>query len=204
MKHVAITMMRLYEPSRQEWRDALDQRWLSLMQTCGLIPLYLPNDADLAEKILLLSQPEGVIFSGGGDCYAISGEQDARDLTEARALEWAIKYSKPIYGVCRGMQAVLSHFGGAIIPVTGHVATRHKISIHDNEIDTEIEVNSFHNYGFRHIPEGFTVTSKTADGSIESVSDRKRKIHLIMWHPERENIAMPHDVKIIKNIFGAE
>ncbi|GAB7200875.1 hypothetical protein OS12_23170 [Dickeya oryzae] len=50
MKHVAITMMRLYEPSRQEWRDALDQRWLSLMQACGLIPLYLPNDADLAEK----------------------------------------------------------------------------------------------------------------------------------------------------------
>lgn len=200
MKYVAITMMRCYEPSRREWRDSLDQRWLPLMQACGLLPLYLPNNADLAEKILRLSNPEGVIFSGGGDCSAISGKKDERDLTEIRALEWALEHFKPIYGVCRGMQAVLSYFGAPIIPVTGHVATRHNVSI----LNSELEVNSFHNYGVRHIPHAFSVTSTAEDGLIESVSDEKRKIHLVMWHPERENIAMPQDVKMITNIFGAE
>lgn len=200
MKIVAITMMRLYEPTRQEWRDALDQRWAALLQACGLLPLYLPNQADVAEVLLRQANPAGVIFSGGGDCSAISGQQDARDLTEARALGWALEQAKPVYGVCRGMQAVLGHFGAVPLPVSGHVATRHPVSLNHSAVN----VNSFHHYGYRDIPPGFSATGLTADGFIEAVSDAQRDVHLVMWHPEREERAMAHDIQMIKHIFGAE
>lgn len=200
MKYVAITMMQQFEHSRQEWRDTLDQRWLALIQACGMIPLYLPNNADIAENMLLRLNPAGVIFSGGGDPFAISGKRDERDLTEARVLEWALKFSKSVYGVCRGMQVVLSHFGSSVEPVTGHVAVRHHIYFNQGERD----VNSFHNYGFRTIPKTFTATSWSQEGEIESAVHQELRISLVMWHPEREKDFSLQDIRMIMETFGVE
>lgn len=33
---VGMTMLRQFNAERQEWRDALDQRWVEFLDQCGL------------------------------------------------------------------------------------------------------------------------------------------------------------------------
>lgn len=195
---VALTMLRVHEPARAEWRDAVDARWSSFLARCGLQPLYLPNKASVAAMLLDRVRPAGVILTGGGSCSALSGHLDDRDRTESVALEWAEKDGKPVVGVCRGMQVMLARAGGRLEAIQGHVGCTHTVLCKDEARD----VNSYHEYGFRTVPRGYAVDAESQDGVVEAASDPIRRHTAVMWHPER--VAEPDDldVRMFRTIFG--
>lgn len=195
---VGVTMLRVFNAERQEWRDALDQRWVEFLNQCGLIPLYLPNDSRVSMALVQSLRPQGLLLTGGGSCQALSGAADTRDVTERVLLDLAENLRLPVFGVCRGMQVMLTRAGGTLEPLEDHVG-EHMINMQEQRR----RVNSYHEYGFRKAPDGYRVLALADDGVIEAVYDHHRRHTGIMWHPERELPADPLDIHHVRNAFGA-
>ena len=198
MMLIGVTTMRTYDASRQEWHDALDDRWPVFLKRCGISPLYLPNSPETSMRLVERLRPRGLLLTGGGNCAAVSGTVDARDATESALLDLADALRLPVFGVCRGMQVMLARSGGRLERVTSHVG-EHTIST----ADEDRVVNSFHDYGFRQVPDGYSVLATAADGVVEAVSDAQRRHAAIMWHPERARTFDGRDALWMLSIFGA-
>jgi putative glutamine amidotransferase len=200
MRFIAMTMLRVQEPARDEWRDAIDVRWAAFLAHCGLQPLYVPNDAAAAARLLDRMDPAGVVLTGGGSCSALSGRVEERDRTEAAALDWAIARRKPVLGVCRGMQVLLARAGATLERVHDHVSRRHAV---EGVLGRRV-VNSFHKYGFRTAPPAYAVQARSDDGVVEAAMDASSRHAAVMWHPERELEPDAADLALFRGIFGEQ
>lgn len=197
MTLIAVTMLRLFDTTREEWRDAIDERWTSFLSHCGVLPLYMPNDAHVSRDLLARLQPQGVLLTGGGSCQALSGIADPRDETEAMLLAWAAQHRLPVLGVCRGMQVMLSLAGATLEPVASHVGA------HDIHCRGAVRrVNSFHDYGFYAAPAGYEVGAVSEDGVIEAVSNPGAGHSAVMWHPERNQHWDSADLSLVRQVYG--
>lgn len=200
MSFVAMTMLLVHEPTRDEWHDAIDVRWTTFLAHCDLQPLYMPNNAAAAVQLLERTDPAGVVLTGGGNCSALSGRVDERDRTEAAALDWAASRGKPVLGVCRGMQVLLARAGAPLERVHDHVGRRHTV---EGALGSRA-VNSFHEYGFRTTPAAYAVQALASDGVVEAAFDLSSRHAAVMWHPEREVEPDAADLAMFRRIFGDE
>jgi len=179
--------------AHNEWRDALDQRMNAWVIEAGFIPVPVPNS--LVDMSLLGdSQPmlerwlhslhiDALLLSGGNDI----GSVPHRDLTERYLLRWAEKNSKPVLGICRGMQMIGTYSGVELIHADGHVNTRHQLNInYDYGQSLPKSVNSYHNLVLQECPTQFEVLATSEDGNIEAIMHRELSWEGWMWHPERE------------------
>lgn len=171
-------------PDRDETRDSLDQALAVWLAKAGVAAFPVPNSlvAPLASEISVAVwldelAPDLVVLSGGNDV----GEFAVRDATETAMLIWAERNSRPVLGICRGMQMMGVAAGGALVRLEGHVRTHHELGG-----DWPGRVNSFHNFGFMQSPTGYRVLSRTGDGGIEAMRHESMPWEGWMWHPERE------------------
>ena len=179
--------------AHNEWRDALDQRMNAWVIEAGFIPVPVPNslvDMSLSgdsqpmlERWLHSLHIDALLLSGGNDI----GSVPHRDLTERYLLRWAEKNSKPVLGICRGMQMIGTYSGVELIHADGHVNTRHQLNInYDYGQSLPKSVNSYHNLVLQECPTQFEVLATSEDGNIEAIMHREMSWEGWMWHPERE------------------
>jgi len=179
--------------AHNEWRDALDQRMNAWVIEAGFIPVPVPNslvDMSLSgdsqpmlERWLHSLHIDALLLSGGNDI----GSVPHRDLTERYLLRWAEKNSKPVLGICRGMQMIGTYSGVELIHADGHVNTRHQLNInYDYGQSLPKSVNSYHNLVLQECPTQFEVLATSEDGNIEAIMHRELSWEGWMWHPERE------------------
>jgi len=161
MKCVALTMLEQAAPERSEERDAIDRRWTALLGQCGLDPIFLPNDAEAARRLLEALPLSGAVLTGGGRANGAWAQSTARDRVEREIEAWSAAHRLPIMGVCRGMQALLAWEGLAPVRLEGHVRARHRL-----DVDSRI-VNSYHEYGFQNGVDPYRVRAHAEDGSID-------------------------------------
>ena len=193
--------------AHNEWRDALDQRMNAWVIEAGFIPVPVPNS--LVDMSLLGdSQPmlerwlhslhiDALLLSGGNDI----GSVPHRDLTERYLLRWAEKNSKPVLGICRGMQMIGTYSGVELIHADGHVNTRHQLNInYDYGQSLPKSVNSYHNLVLQECPTQFEVLATSEDGNIEAIMHRELSWEGWMWHPEREEKFSINDLDRFKNL----
>lgn len=204
MKVVAISQRVDLYPDRNETRDALDQRWITLLLVAGFIPVPVPNglykalpdgrcDHEPLDAWLAALKPAAFVLSGGNDI----GQCNARDLTEGWLLDYARMQQSPVLGICHGMQMLAHWAGTGLHPVHGHVGTRHYLS---GEIAGE--VNSYHAFSLTACPDGFEVLAQSEDGEIEAIRHRSLPWEGWMWHPEREPNFSQHDIQRLKALFS--
>jgi gamma-glutamyl-gamma-aminobutyrate hydrolase PuuD len=198
-RFVALSQRVEVVPGRSERRDALDQGWHRFLAQCGLTAVPVPNSPETSTRILETLNPVGVILTGGIDQTAYGGDAPERDATEKVMLEWAMANDRPLLGVCRGLQFIAHNSGATLKPASGHVATRHQL-IWDGD---RVDVNSYHNWGFDEPPRGFEATARCEDGTVEAIRHKSKPIAGIMWHPEREAAAAPHDLNLFRRMFSA-
>lgn len=193
MKLVAISQRVATLPERNERRDALDQRLITWVISCGLMPVPVPNGMGGSIRGWLTTlQPAVFVLTGGNDI----GQYPERDETELALLSHAKELTLPVLGICRGMQ-MMAHWAGATLhQVSGHVRTRHKLS---GQISTE--VNSYHNYSLTDCPNDFEVIARSEDGEIEAIRHLSLPWEGWMWHPERETEFAQHDIQRMKDLF---
>lgn len=194
--NIAVTQMEYFREDRNQMLDSIDQKLSNFLQILHTSIYPIPNsftEKHSLQKWIDNANIEAIILSGGGNV----GDLSARDHVERMLINHAIQYGIPIIGICRGMQAIIVHFGGTLVAIPGHVKTRHKIFFKDQLLD----VNSFHDFCIDYCSNEFDVLARAEDNTIESVYHKKLQILGIMWHPEREDPFQIHDLNLIGNFL---
>ena len=199
MTMVAITQRVAVVPEYGERRDCLDQAWTRFLASCGLLPLAMPNVAEVALELFRRPGFAGLVLTGGNDLTAVGGNAPERDAAENALMDEAESRGLPILGVCRGMQLIQHRQGIPLTRVEGHVARRQLIEIRGKPA----EVNSYHCFGARESRPPLESWAVASDGVIKAVRHRSRPITGIMWHPERNTPFAPEDVALFRNVFKA-
>lgn len=165
--NIGLTQRVLYHKGRAY--DSIEHAWYKFLDGHKLffIPNTLEQDfAELTETI---------------DCVIITGGDDSavRRATELKLASAMMMSRKPILGICHGAFLLTDVLGGRVMPVDGHVDTRHEIDYHGRRI----EVNSFHNQAITQTHHSATTLARDPEGNTESWIDGG--IAGIVWHPER-------------------
>lgn len=199
MKRVVIYTQRVeIVEGYQERRDCADQNIPLFLETCGYLPIPVPNVISDLEAFVQTIKPAGIVLTGGNSLVKYGGTAPERDETDCQLIEIALWKNIPLYGFCRGMQSVLDYFDCELVNVQGHVAKRHTV----NGVWGSMEVNSFHNQACKELKNPLQVMAKTEDGVIEAAAYPEKNIVVTMWHPERENPFRDTDVERVKKLFG--
>ncbi len=182
----------------------------------GILPILIP---DVGEELLydILSEIDGFVFQGGNDLAPESyGEQpigrwkgDAyRDQYELKILDYAIKNSKPVFGICRGMQLMNVYFGGTLYQDTVtqspdveehrsaelYDTIKHPIEFEEGTFlanlysdEKKPYVNTVHHQAVKDLGNDLEVYATSPDGLIEAFGYTKEpegKVFGVQWHPE--------------------
>jgi N5-(cytidine 5'-diphosphoramidyl)-L-glutamine hydrolase len=197
MRVIAVSQRVDLIPVYNERRDALDQRWTAFLYKAGYLPLLLPNQAEVALKLMSLCQVSGLLLTGGNSLESYGGDSPERDLTEQLLMDYAINHCLPTVGVCRGMQFLQQYFGQSLEPVTGHVSALQSVYI-GNEVH---QVNSYHHFATTKTNEHWSCFAKASDGVIKGIIHKHLPISAIMWHPERIEPFRSYDIEFIQKVF---
>jgi len=191
-----------------ERRDCLDQQWFVLLEQLGLTPTPIPNGLKDVAQWLNAMALDGFILSGGNDLTHLpnsSCSAPERDITETTILAHAHEQRLPVLGVCRGLQMMNTWLGGDLVPVKGHVATRHPVNAVAGctLFSPYTEVNSFHDWAIMEtgLAEELQACLQSEDGTIEAARHRTQTWLAIMWHPERETPFTQADITLITQLF---
>lgn len=128
-------------------------------------------------------------------------EDPERIVWDRAVLDAFARADKPVFGICYGMQLLNLHFGGSLLldvarsgasdPRVDHggggLVTTHALL---PEAPSRLwgpgqmpsEVNSSHRQGVDEVAAGFVVTSRSADGLVESIE--RGSLFGLEWHPE--------------------
>lgn len=170
---------------------------------------------------------DGLLVTGGGDVNpdlyhaawdpTTHAEPDCIDSMDISLVHSFIKASKPIFGICRGIQVINVALGGTLIqdlntcgkdiienyhyqskqiPAikmgdTAHNAIFTPGSLLYSIFGPRYPVNSYHHQAVDRIADGLNVTCHSDDGIIEGLEDLEHKLFAVQWHPER----LTHDEK---------
>ena len=200
MRLVLYTQRVEIVESYGERRDCADQNIPRYLQTCGCLPVPLPNIWEVAREMAQELDPAGIVLTGGNSLVKYGGDAPERDKMEKNLLEYAIRKQIPVYGFCRGMQMILDYFGCELEDVEGHISVRHEIKGKMGEQN----VNSYHKQACRQVKEPLEVLAAAEDGIVEAVAVKRMPILATMWHPERELKFRESDILLIKDLFGRE
>ena len=199
MKKIIVSQRLDKIISRGEYRDNLDIKIIEFTQKLSLMPISLSNGLSNTSKFLSIIKPKGAIITGGGNPKI----KNLRYKNEINLIKYCIKFNIPILGICRGAQILNIFFGGKLAKVKNHVKKRHTIigKVTNNK---EVEVNSFHEMGFKkkHLSSKLNpLAICPTDGVVECFDHKKQGILGIMWHPEREKKFKKFDLDLIKFFF---
>ncbi len=200
MKLIGVTQRVDIIESYGERRDALDQKWIEFLLTCGFIPIVLPNNVEACKQLLARVKLDGIILTGGNSLVNYNGNAPERDMLERYLMDYAILSEIPLVGVCRGMQFIIDYFCGILEKVDRHIGVRHEIYNSDNHRN----VNSYHSWGALKVPTEIEVVSQSEDGVVEEIRHRRYKIYGMMYHPEREEPFNTIDIENIKKFIDSE
>lgn len=115
--------------------------------------------------------------------------------------------TKPIFGVCLGLQAIVEAFGGKIFnlnQVFHGVATEARQTADHyifNGLPSRLPVGRYHSWAAdsESIPDDLVVTSVDPEGTIMSIKHKTFDLHGVQYHPE--SILTPLGKTILKNFL---
>lgn len=201
MKKIGLVIRNLFDGHNCQ-HDALDRNWYPFLNKCNIIPIFLPNDLNLAKKLIENIKLDGFILTGGGDI----GQDEPRAFLEKYILDYSSGNSLPIIGICRGLQAIQNYFGISQEKIENHVKTIHKVEFNNisrnsawDSFSSEESVNSYHNYGTFETNDKIKIIARAPDGVVEALE--ADNIFALMWHPERDPFN-ESNIKFFKSVYG--
>jgi len=192
----------------------LDSPYFDALADLGAVPVPLvPTDQVLLLESLL-SQLDGVLFTGGLDidpalwCEGVHPStrlvHPRRQHSEFLLYEQACRRSLPILAICLGIQMVNVAHGGALVQhlpddpqaldhgrgpagTTVHpVALDPRSRLHQWFLTERLTVPSCHHQGIRRLGSGLLAAAVAPDGVVEAIERPDYPFLLaVQWHPER-------------------
>jgi putative glutamine amidotransferase len=192
--------------------DLLPTVYAEAIEAAGGVPVLLPPTTPYAEAATAaVTRLDGLVITGGADvsperygqrphARTTSWRQD-RDAWEVALLDAADEAGLPLLGVCRGMQVMAVHAGGAL---DQHVPDLVSHDRHNPGADafgetqvalapesrlasllgTSLTVHCHHHQSVRTHP-GFTAAAWAEDGLLEAMEATGDRLCVaVQWHPE--------------------
>lgn len=205
---IAVSMRVEKAKPHAEMRSAISYDWISFLESVGISPVLVPNNAVHPEKLLDNANAAGVLLTSGNNVSpALWGSKERlgdvfpeRDAMEAKLASYALKRDLHLLGVCRGAQFLNVFFGGRLtLNVGGHAGTRHYINFVGGS-RRRVKVNSFHRHAILGDDLAQALEATALCGNVvECFRHRSLKAQGIIWHPEREQNAFNRS--IVKDFF---
>lgn len=215
-KPIVLIPTPVQDESRRSF--AMGRNYIRSIIDAGGAPIMAPVTLDERSLRELYEAAGGVMLAGGGDvdpsfygesAHERTGRIDLeRDRAEFLLTRWAVADNRPLFGICRGIQAMNVALGGTLvqdIPAQWPGAVGHNghyegaqrddvLHIVNVEAGSRVEailgsrmpgVNSFHHQSVKQVAGGLVVTSRAPDGVIESVEMPGQRFAVgVQWHPE--------------------
>jgi GMP synthase (glutamine-hydrolysing) len=140
-----------------------------------IIPYNMP-----AKEIAALF-PKGLILSGGPDSVI--------DKKSPYPDKGIFKLGLPILGICYGMQVIAEMLGGKVKHTKEREYGKTELFVDDNrDLFRHLPGNftcwASHGDYVKKLPPGFHISAHTMNTPIAAISNSKRKIHGVQFHPE--------------------
>ncbi|MEO6815857.1 MAG: glutamine-hydrolyzing GMP synthase [Edaphobacter sp.] len=144
----------------------------------NVFSVVLPCTASL-EKVRELN-PKGIILSGG-PCSVYDAAAPAADPA-------VLAMGVPVLGICYGLQFVVHHLGGKVQPAAAREYGHAEVSVVAETplfrgLPQTLDVWMSHGDHAEQLPEGFSLTAKTAN-AVAGIADEARRIWAVQFHPE--------------------
>lgn len=182
----------------------------------NVLPVLIP-DVEEPHFTNILRQINGFVLQGGNDLAPETyGEApigkwkgDAyRDQYEMKIIDFAIRNSRPLLGICRGFQLMNVYFGGTLYQdistqfptsITHRSAEKydhlkHRIHFESNNFLERLYsgipdpyVNTVHHQAVKELGDQLKIYARSEDGLIEAfgyTQEPEGKVFGIQWHPE--------------------
>ncbi|MFA4986160.1 MAG: gamma-glutamyl-gamma-aminobutyrate hydrolase family protein [Candidatus Brocadiia bacterium] len=221
-----------FEDSESWYRSVYrcPKMYVDLLVDNGVVPISaLPFPKDKVIRDTLVNLVDGFLFIGGGDYPSsmfnypsLSAEQpmsERRAANDLALFQSAWLTSKPMLGICAGMQLATLAFGGKLIPdlpdehafhkaVSRGEDSMHPVTIAPGRLRSilgvsEASVNSAHHQAVdgATLSENYFIAATASDGTIEAMERRRKGFGLFLqWHPERHPV--PEHRKKIFSTFS--
>lgn len=191
--------------------------YMDAVAQAGGLPVMLPPSATQEDIAQMGSLCDGFLFTGGQDVEpGLYGEEKQafcgeiwplRDILETALLKHALELDKPVLGICRGLQFINVHMGGALYQdiVTQDPAEKeiehqqkppyskaaHSVTVlpgtplHNLLHTGSIQVNSHHHQGIKRLANGLAAMAVTGGGLVEAIyAPGHHYVRAYQWHPE--------------------
>ncbi|OGZ17272.1 MAG: hypothetical protein A2494_00355 [Candidatus Lloydbacteria bacterium RIFOXYC12_FULL_46_25] len=197
-------------------RYFLRRECVTALEQAGGTPLIIAasNTPSIQEICGIM---EGLYLTGGDDIHpSFYGEAIAphyvgtldmsRDQLERELVIYAVEHHIPIFGICRGMQALNVFLGGALyqdIACEQKKAIEHRLTCADRAFlahpikvkegtrisnimgGRDFMVNSIHHQGVKELGKDLIATATSPDGLIEAIELPDHPFTIgVEWHPE--------------------
>lgn len=211
----SIDSMTMEQIPRQQHR--LNDSYVQAVIQAGGIPVILPVCEDPALMRAMVDRVDGVLLSGGDDLDSnLYGKRPTgklgtvcprRDTAELALADYVLHHtSKPLLGICRGVQVLNVALGGTLhidLPSLGtesHSLTMYprNVETHDIRVDENSSlarilgsggvhrVNSFHHQAVDEPGSGLAVTAYSVPDNVTEAVELPgdRFVIGVQWHPE--------------------
>ena len=160
--------------------------------------MLLPVVSDLENVKIQMESLDGVILAGGYDIDPFLYKEEpiqgiGFSLSEVDCFYFAViaeadRRKIPVFGICKGLQAMNVAFGGSLyqdlvsqkenalrhVQLTPRYHGCHEIQIEKGSfiygiLGENARVNSYHHQSVKSVAKGFAVTAKTMDGIVEAL-----------------------------------
>tara|TARA_B100000787_G_scaffold170093_1_gene163952 strand:- start:3868 stop:4479 length:612 start_codon:yes stop_codon:yes gene_type:complete len=202
MKNLIVSP-RIYKDTNEVICTSYDVDILEMLNKLNI----LVKPFNILKKIdhNLLKNSDGLFLMGGGNINKVEKNKinKMRDDYEKKLFKYFVKHKKPIVGICRGFQNIVSFYGIKLVQVKGHVRTKHHLKINKSRFikHKSLDVNSYHNYAVTNLPKNYSAISQLKDGTIEIAEHKTKKILCLMFHPERKMLSQKKILQSLKKFF---
>jgi putative glutamine amidotransferase len=215
---IGITCQPTLNAASQRPMYGLGQSYVHAVEMAGGIPLLIPPMGDDVSLRAIAERLDGILLSGGGDVDpARYGEEPIpqlgpvepeRDEVELALARIAIDDDQPLFGICRGMQALNVAQGGTLyqdISAQQPRAIKHNYHSYEGPRDLRAHgitvaegspladvvggrgyaVNSFHHQAIKEPGKDVKIIGWAEDGLAEAMLVENHPFALaVQYHPE--------------------
>ena len=160
----------------------------------GVLPRVVQHDQVAAADVLT---HEFVVLSPGPGHPAVPA-----DFSVGR--EVLLAGTRPVFGVCLGMQGLVTAYGGTVgrgVPAHGAVANiRHDAAGVFRDLPQGFAAVRYHSLQATTLPTSLMVSAHSADGVVQGVRHRSLPLEGVQFHPE--SILSEHGAQMIANFLA--